>query len=257
MNDEKILIQRDVQYAEPDGTPLSLDIFQPVGAVSTPVLMLIHGGGWCTGSRQGCDKAAENFAADGYLAVTVSYRLAPAFPYPAACDDVRAAAAWVQANAPAYGGNPARLGAYGGSAGAHLVMWLATEPDSPLTCGVAWAGPTDLRREPVTYPYRSYALAFMGACLHDAPQAYADASPLLRLRASALPMLLVHGKEDTVVSVDHARWMAQAAQEIGAPVEVILLDGVGHTGGDPNDPLQAPAWQATLDFLSKHLRERS
>lgn len=251
---EQLLIDRDIIYSEPDGTPLAMDIFRPASATAAPMLMLLHGGGWCLGGRQSLDGFAESFAADGYLAATVSYRLAPTFPYPAACDDVSAAAAWLLAHGAAYGGDPARLGAYGGSAGAHLTAWLATAPNSPLTCGVAWAGPTDMHREPITYPYRSYTLAFMGACIHDAPQAYTDASPLSRLTPATPPLLLIHGLADTVVPPDHARWMAQAAQEIGAPVEAIMLDGVGHTGGDPNDPLQAPGWQAMMAFFARHLR---
>ena len=181
MMHEQLTVDREIIYAEPAGTPLGVDIFHPAVAEKAPIIMLLHGGGWCAGSRQGLDDFARQFAAAGYLAATVSYRLAPAFPFPAACEDVRAAAAWLVAHAAAYGGDTARLGAYGGSAGAHLVCWLATEPKTPLTCGVAWAGPSDLRREPVTYPFRSYALAFMGACIHDAPQAYLEASPLWRL----------------------------------------------------------------------------
>lgn len=247
-------IDQDIVYAGPGGTPLGLDIFRPADAVQSPIVMLLHGGGWCAGSRKDLAGSAEGFAADGYLAVTVSYRLAPAFPFPAACEDVRAAADWLVSHAAEYGGDPARLGAYGGSAGAHLVSWLATEQNTPLTCGVSWAGPMDLRREPVTYPFRSYALAFMGACLHDDPQAYADASPLFRLTPGMPPLLLIHGTQDDVVPADHARWMAQAAREIGAPVEMLLLDGVNHTGGDPNDPLQAPGWQAMMCFFARYLR---
>ncbi len=239
MTRKKLEVTRDIRYAEPDGTPLCLDIVRPASADPAPVIMLVHGGGWCAGVRQDVSAYARRFADEGYLAANISYRLAPAFPYPAAGEDVLAAARWLRAHAEAYGGDAARLGTYGVSAGAHLAAWLATAPDSPLTCAVAWAGPTDLRREPVTYPYRSYALAFMGACLHGAPQAYVDASPLLRMTAAMPPLLLIHGKDDAVVPADHARWMAEAAAEMGAPVEAVLLDGVGHTGGDPNDPLHA------------------
>jgi acetyl esterase/lipase len=249
-----IRITRDIIYAESTGTPLGLDIFQPATDAPAPVIMLLHGGGWCVGCRQGLDGFATQLAEMGYLAITVSYRLAPAFPFPAACEDVSAAAAWIVANAAEYGGDGARLGAYGGSAGAHLAMWLATAPYTPLTCAVPWAGPTDMLREPVTYPYRGYACAFMGMCAHDAEPAYRAASPLHRLTPAAAPMLLIHGAADDVVSADHARWMTDAARTMGAPVEMLLLDGVGHTGGDPNDPLQAPGWQAMLAFFARHLR---
>lgn len=253
MAPDELIITREVVYAEPPGGPLAMDFFRLPGAGVRPVLMLVHGGGWCEGARQGLDDHARRFAAEGYLAATVSYRLAPAWPYPAACEDVTAAAAWLVAHAGAFGGDGQRVGAYGGSAGAHLAAWLATAPDTPLACAVAWAAPTDLRREPVTYPYRSYALAFMGASLQDAPEAYAEASPLLRMTAATAPLLLIHGTIDDVVPADHARWMAGAAEPLGAPVEMVLLEGVGHTSGDPSDPLQAPGWQAMLAHCARHL----
>jgi acetyl esterase/lipase len=254
MTQHQLIETRDVIYATPTGGPLGMDFFRLPGTEALPVIMLLHGGGWCLGARQSLDDHARLFAADGYLAVTVSYRLAPAFPYPAACEDLTAAGAWLVAHAGEYGGDGTRLGAYGGSAGAHLAAWLATAPATPLACAVAWAGPTDMRREPVTPPNRSYPLTFMGACTHDAPQAYSDASPLLRMTATMPPLLLIHGTVDDVVSADQARWMVAAARPLGAPVEMLLLDGVNHTGGTPHDPLQAPGWQAMMEFYARHLR---
>lgn len=253
--DQALQITRDVVYAEPIAdVPLALDLYRPAGE-SLPVIMLVHGGGWCVGCRQDFEGYARLFAAEGYLAIAVSYRLAPVHPFPAACADVRAAAGWIAAHAADYGGDPAHIGAYGVSAGGHLVSWLATDPATPLTCVVEWAGPMDMRREPITYPYRGYTMAFMGACVHDRPTDYDDASPLSRLSAGMPPTLLIHGLADEVVPVAHARWMHEAAQQLGAPVAMVLLDGVGHTGGDPYDPLHAPGWQAMMAFFAQHLRE--
>jgi len=240
-------------YAELGGEALGLDIYRPEGDGPFPVLMLVHGGGWCQGDRQAYAEHGRYFADAGYLAAAISYRLAPVHPFPAACEDVTAAAAWLTAHAAEYGGDPARFGAYGGSAGAHLVTWLATAADTPLTCCAEWAGPMDMHREPVTYPYRSYGLAFMGACQHDDPAAYDAASPLLRLTKNTPPLLLLHGEADAVVSADHARWMAEKARELGAPVEMVLLDGVGHTGGAPDMPELAAGWEAMMGFYDRHL----
>jgi acetyl esterase/lipase len=254
MTEDTLLITENIVYAEPGGTVLEMDLYRRSGGTDMPVLLVLHGGGWCVGTRQGVESYARIFAEAGYLAATVSYRLAPAFPFPAACQDVTAAAAWLVAHAAEYGGDARRLGAYGGSAGAHLALWLATAPDTPLVCAVAWAGPTDMHREPVTYPYRGYAMAFMGACVHDAPQAYREASPLLRMTAAMPPVLLVHGAADDCVPADHARWMAAEGQAIGAPVEMILLEGVKHTGGNPEDPREAAGWQAMMAFYARHLQ---
>lgn len=249
----ELTIDRDIIYAQPDGFPLGLDIYRPAGMTGLPVIMIVHGGGWCVGDRQWMDDFARFLAEQDYLVATVSYRLAPVFPYPAACEDMLTAAAWLVEHAAEYGGVATRFGALGVSAGAHLVTWLATEPKTPLTCCASWAGPMDMRREPVTYPYRSYGLAFMGACIHDAPDAYVAASPLFRLTSAAPPLLLVHGLADEVVPVDHARWMLDRAKEIGAPVEAMLLEGMVHTVGSKDDPSTAAGWEALTKFFRRHL----
>lgn len=106
----------------------------------------------------------------------------------------------------------------------------------------------------ITYPYRGYTLAFMGACVHDDAQIYHDASPLMRLTTDIPPLLLVHGLDDAVVPVAHARWMHEAAQALGAPVEMALLEGVGHTGGSPDNALEAVGWRAMMAFFARHLQ---
>jgi acetyl esterase/lipase len=249
----ELRIDRDIVYSEPNGVSLTLDVYRPAEGTALPVILLVHGGGWCRGTRQDMDWVARFLADQGYLVGMNSYRLAPAFPYPAACEDIQAAAAWLIAHAAEYGGDPARLGAFGISAGAHLVAWLATMPGTPLVCCAEWAGPMDMRREPVTYPFRSFGLAFMGACQHDAPEAYEEASPLLRLTADTPPLLLIHGTADGTVPVAHAHYMFEAARELNVPVSAVILDGVTHTAGRPDDPATAPGWDALVRFFAEHL----
>ncbi|MHB9133748.1 MAG: alpha/beta hydrolase family protein [Armatimonadota bacterium] len=94
----------------------------------------------------------------------------------------------------------------------------------------------------------------MSDCVHDNRDAYLAASPITQVTQEMPPLLLVHGLADDVVPVDHARWMVDAARQVGAPIEAILLDGVGHTGGDPNDPAHTPGWQGMMEFFAQHLR---
>lgn len=67
-----------------------------------------------------CIQLAER----GYVAVTVSYRLAPKYQFPAAVHDVKAAVRWLRANADKYQIDPDRIGTTGGSAGGHLTQFL-------------------------------------------------------------------------------------------------------------------------------------
>lgn len=252
---QRVRISKDVKlrYATPDGMPLYLDIVRPEHASSAPVILAVFGGGWCSGSRESVGAAAQRLARAGYVVCSIDYRLAPAHPYPAACDDLRAAVRWVTYHITEYGGNAARLGAYGVSAGGHLVACLATEPESPLACAVSWGGPIDLREQPVTHAYRAFPLAFMGACRHEMPELYAQASPICRLSPATPPLLLIHGSEDEVVPLAQPQRMAQRAQEVSADVSVLILEGIGHAPEDPRLPVMATAWNAITDFYATHL----
>lgn len=98
---------------ESDGTPL-------------PVVMFFHGGGWVVGDLDSYDNDARRHAVgSGALVVSVDYRLAPEFPYPAAVDDVWAATQWVSAHGDELGIDPKRLAVAGDSAGGNLAAVVA------------------------------------------------------------------------------------------------------------------------------------
>jgi acetyl esterase/lipase len=242
----------NILYARAGGTPLYLDVIRPVREGICPVVLTAFGGGWCSGERSTLGVAAHYLAQSGYVVCNADYRLAPAHPFPAALDDLRAAAAWIGAHAADYGGDAARLGAYGVSAGGHLLALLATTPASPLACAVSWAGPMDLRDDTETADYRAYLLAFLGDCPHRVPQRYALASPLCQLTPASPPLLLLHGSADTTVAFAASQRMAQRALAIGASLELQVVAGVGHIPGNPRTAPMQPAWQQITDFLARH-----
>src|SRR5205085_2993291 len=94
-----------------------------------PCVLCIHGGGFRAGSRDGYNAQIVRLAEKGYVAVTVSYRLAPKYPFPAAVHDTKAAVRWLRANAKKYNIDPERIGVTGGSAGGHLALFLGVTSD--------------------------------------------------------------------------------------------------------------------------------
>ena len=110
---------------------MTLDVYVPVAtARNRPAVMLVHGGGWTIGDKETADEQekANRLAALGFVVFEVDYRLAPQHPYPAAVEDVAAAARWIRKDKQVrkYRVDPRRLGALGASAGGHLVAMLAT-----------------------------------------------------------------------------------------------------------------------------------
>jgi acetyl esterase/lipase len=89
-------------------------------------LLNVHGGAFISGDLDMDHEAAAYLASHlGVVVVSVGYRLAPEFPYPAALDDCYSALAWTHANALELGIDAERIGAFGQSAGACLVAALA------------------------------------------------------------------------------------------------------------------------------------
>jgi hypothetical protein len=83
-------------------------------------VVLIHGGGFHSGSKESLDPTALRFAQSGWTAFSISYRLVPPAPWYAAKEDVLAAVRWVRAHSAEFGFDPARLAVFGTSAGGNL-----------------------------------------------------------------------------------------------------------------------------------------
>jgi acetyl esterase len=114
----------DLSYG-PHGEANLLDIWRPkASADSLPVVLYVHGGGFRSLSKDSHWIMALMLARQGYLVVSVNYRLSPEYAYPSHLQDVCAAWLWVLDNVAAHGGDPARVVIAGESAGANLTMAL-------------------------------------------------------------------------------------------------------------------------------------
>jgi acetyl esterase len=102
--------------------------------VRPPGIVYYHGGGWISGDLRTHDASCRLLAAvSGCVVVSVDYRLAPEYPFPAAVDDAVAAYAWVHRHADELGIAEGRVGVMGDSAGGNLaaVVSLRTREGEP------------------------------------------------------------------------------------------------------------------------------
>lgn len=92
-------------------------------AAGAPGLLFIHGGGMILGDLDHDDAVARKLTLElGAVTVSVDYRLAPEFPFPAGLEDCYATLRWMADNAADLGFDPQRLVIYGGSAGGALAL---------------------------------------------------------------------------------------------------------------------------------------
>jgi acetyl esterase/lipase len=260
----------DVQYGEGGGLPLLLNLYHPpVRGNPRPAVILIHGGGWSFGGMWDLTDCAGGLAGAGYVAFAISYRLmgSEAVPnvWPAQLDDVQRAVRWVRANAETYNVDPDRIASFGFSAGGHLAAHLGVretsdnsdpelaEYSSKVSCVIDIAGVNDLS---IKYPYegdQQIVTDLLGGTEAEVPEAYADASPIELVDETSSPFLIIHGPDDTVLSVEHSRHLNAALQEAEVEVEYIEEPGLDH--GD------FALWTFNAElctaFLEKHLSPES
>ncbi|MBX9759962.1 MAG: alpha/beta hydrolase [Beijerinckiaceae bacterium] len=111
----------------------TLDVYCADGVSGAQIVLYVPGGGFTGGDKRQDDFFFGNvgrfLARRGVIGVTMNYRLAPDFTWPAAAQDVKAAVAWIKANAHAFGGDPSRLVVFGHSAGAAHAGTYVFDPD--------------------------------------------------------------------------------------------------------------------------------
>ncbi len=94
--------------------------------------MLIHGGGWLTGSKENQRTMAQHLAKNGYAAIAANYTLGLEAPYPAGVIDLKDAIRWMRKNANKLHINPDKIAVLGASSGAHLATLIAVTPNSEI-----------------------------------------------------------------------------------------------------------------------------
>jgi len=266
---DEVVVENNIEYSNPDNQHLQLNMARPgAGEGPFPAVVFIHGGGFRAGSRQGYDAQIKRMAQQGYVAVTVSYRLAPKYPFPAAVHDVKAAVRWLRANAAKYRIDPDRIGATGGSAGGHLAQFLGVTADIPEFEGPGGNSGVSSRVQAVVNYYgpsdftQSYGKSvdaaevlplFLGGNLEQQRKRHLQASPLYWVTPRATPTLYIHGTKDNYVAHEQAVWFVDRMKAAGAEAELLTLEGAGH-GFSGEQARQAE--EAMFAFFDKHLKKR-
>ena len=123
--------REDVTYLTRPSGPLQLDVYTPNGNGPFPAIIVLHGGGWESGSRQMERSLAKRLTQSGFAAVPLSYRLGPEGRFPGDVLDIKAGIRWLRAQAAEFNIDPRFIGIVGGSAGGHLAAFMGATNGLP------------------------------------------------------------------------------------------------------------------------------
>ena len=248
----------DLQLPGPQGA-LTARLYEPVGEIQSPGLLLFfHGGGFTfcdTGTHDAlCRRLAHG---SGLPILSVDYRLAPEHPWPAQRDDAEAAIRWVLGNRPALPGDAGPLILGGDSAGGYLALDLARQinRETPgaiaLTCLIypllhlddgVWSSDSKGLR-----PLGRAAVSLIRTRLSGPPPNLLDADP-----AMDPPCVLTYGGLADPVSPDCAAYEA-ALKSAGVGVHSATFKALPH--GYANMTHLLPAARSAIDQTANLLRQ--
>lgn len=131
---KNICYRENVVYKKIGKRKLKVDVYIPKDKTSKtfPAVILIHGGGWLTGSKENERIMAQHLAENGFVSISVEYRLGFEAVYPAGVIDVKDAIRWMREKSKKYHISPNKIAVLGASSGAQMATLIGTTANSPL-----------------------------------------------------------------------------------------------------------------------------
>lgn len=232
----------DIPMARPDGTALVSRLYRPIESLPgdiVPLLIYFHGGGWCVGDVESYDVLCRELAnGSGCAVLSVDYRLAPEWPFPAAVEDAIFSLEWAVEYSGQLGIDVDRIALGGDSAGGNLAIVLAleararramprfmlliypsTEIVSDRPSRTRYANGYFLDRETLEWFFRRYL-----PCGLDGDW---RASPMRAASLAGLPPTLLVTAEFDPLTDDCLAFVKRARSD-GCDVEHLAVDGVVH-----------------------------
>ncbi len=194
--------------------------------VGAPIILLVHGGGFSRGDLNNLAHVATHFAGLGFVAVNMTYPLAPEHTWPSGAEAVDAAVEWIHAHIGDYRGNPARLYVYGHSAGGNHVANYVFRPSLSSTQGDRVAGAI-LASPALQLPGAPDAV---GSAYYDVDgRTLADMRVLDNIETGSIPVLITVAEFDPRgFHRSTAQLLTRLIEDFGAQPRLRQMPGHGH-----------------------------
>lgn len=248
-----------------DGATIRAYLTTPLASGPRPLVVMPHGGPVARDTYD-FDLFAQAFAAQGWLVLQPNFRGSGGYGQAFAAaghgrwgdrmqEDVEDAVAQVLAAGRA---DPKRVAIWGASYGGYAALMGAVRRPELYRAAVSVAGVSDLpefladqkREGGEDSPYYRLWVDRIGDPAKDADK-LRTTSPRHRVRDIQAPVLLIHGIDDQVVSLDQSKMMATALKTAGKSVELLTLRETGHSDWEPKVTRQVV--ETSVAFLAKAL----
>ena len=235
-----------------------MDIYLPKdrSVKSTKSLILVHGGGWNSGSKAEFSTYIDSFKIrlPDYAIFNINYRLVNGgHIFPTQENDVKSAVDFIVANAEKYHINKEKLVMLGVSAGAHLSLLQAYKYDSPkIQAVVDYFGPADLisMYQKPWHPLVPLALQMVtGTTPQQNKSLFESSSPIEFITPQSPPTLILHGGKDEIVNVSQSKTLAEKLKAAGVKHQLKVYPSERH------GRWYGKSLTSSFDHIEKFLKE--
>jgi len=225
-----VSVSEEIAYGPDEGQRLQvysgLNRNNPQNAA--PIVLLVHGGGFVRGGLGNFSSVATHFAGLGYVAVNMTYPLAPKASWPSGSQSVAAAVNWIKENASDIKGNPNGIFVLGQSGGgAHVAEYVfrpgLVDGESPMVAGA-------ILGSPVVGLNSEYASEGETSYFGDASNGWKDKQVLGNIERTSIPVLIMTAEFDpNKFHVATARLLHELIVDKGVATRFRQMRGHNHT----------------------------
>jgi len=272
----------DIEYLRHGDKPLLARLYKPRGAGPFPLIVEVHGGAWCRGTRLNNKVIHETLARSGVVVAALDFRMPPDAGYPGSIADVNFAVRYFKSRAAELKSRPERVGLLGTSSGGHIAMLVAMRPRDPRYAALPLPGDREatvgcvIMGWPVIDPLGRYQHAMKlkaegDSHLADAvgndhvkywgnEEAMAEGSTTIALergdKIETPPVLYIQGTQDTNHPRPNLDRFVAGYRKAGGKLELHLYDGEKQLfiPQRPDAPASRDALEKIVEFAHRHLR---
>lgn len=240
---KNIKVSKDVEYKNYEGRSLKADIYYPENSSQKyPGIILVHGGGWISGSKENERFLAQELASKGYVAMAINYSLSDDAKYPTAVEDIEDALKFLKKHRKEFSLNKNKIAIGGNSAGAQLATLVGVKNKIQAIVNIDGIV-SFIHPESEEGTYASY---WFGASKSQNFELWKEASPLEYVGKNTAPTIFInssqprfHGGRDDMIKILKSNKIYYEVHEIkDSPHSFWLVQ---------------PWFDETLDFTVKFL----